>query len=99
MESLSLESSEEELEEEEDDEELVDEDVSEEEVLAFLFFLSFTSFFFSAIHKQRLSGAALVPHAAPHCQTSTGGSAGFPACQNKTKMALSSQQGNRHRFS
>lgn len=60
LESLSLESSEEELEEEEDEEELVDEDaVSEEEVLAFLFFLSFRSFFFSAIHKKRLRGAAL----------------------------------------
>lgn len=57
LESLSLESSEEELEEEEDEEEPVDEDaVSEEEVLAFLFFLSFLSFFFSAIHKKRLSG-------------------------------------------
>lgn len=60
MESLSLESSEEELEEEEDEEELVDEDVPEEEVLAFFFFLSFPSFFFSAIHKERVSGAALV---------------------------------------
>ena len=60
LESLSLESSEEELEE--DEEEPVDEDaVSEEEVLAFLFFLSFPSFFFSAIHKKRLSGAALAP--------------------------------------
>lgn len=49
LESLSLESSEE-LEEEEDEEELVDEDaVSEEEVLAFLFFLSFPSFFFSSL--------------------------------------------------
>lgn len=59
MESPSLESSEEELEEEEDEEELVDEDVPEEEVLAFLFFLSFPSFFFSAMHKKRVSGAAL----------------------------------------
>ena len=60
LESVSLESSEEELEE--DEEEPVDEDaVSEEEVLAFLFFLSFPSFFFSAIHKKRLSGAALAP--------------------------------------
>lgn len=62
LESLSLESPELELEEEEDEEELVDEDaVSEEEVLAFLFFLSFPSFFFSAIHKKRLSGTALAP--------------------------------------
>lgn len=62
LESLSLESSEEELEEEEDEEEPVDEDaVAEEEVLAFLFFLSFPSFFFSAIHKKRLSGAAPAP--------------------------------------
>lgn len=50
LESLSLEPPEEELEEEEDEEELVDEDAgSEEEVLAFLFFLSFPSFFFSSL--------------------------------------------------
>lgn len=36
----------------------MDEDVPEEEVLAFLFFLSFPSFF-SAMHKKRVSGAAL----------------------------------------
>lgn len=64
LESLSLVSPEEELEEEEDEEELVDEDAgSEEEVLAFLFFLSFPSFFFSAVCKKRLNGAAQ-PHRA-----------------------------------
>lgn len=59
--SLSLESSEEELEEDEDEEELEEEDVSEEDVLAFLFFLLFPSFFFSAVHKKRVSRAALAP--------------------------------------
>lgn len=59
--SLSLESSEEELEEDEDEEELEEEDVSEEDVLAFLFFLLFPSFFFSAMHKERVSRAALAP--------------------------------------
>lgn len=68
LESLSLESSEEVLEEEEDEEELLDEDaVSEEDVLAFLFFLSFLSFFFSAIHNKRLGGAALAPGSRGSC--------------------------------
>lgn len=57
--SLSLESSEEELEEDEDEEELEEEDVSEEDVLAFLFFLLFPSFFFSAMNKKKVSRAAL----------------------------------------
>lgn len=37
----------------------MDEEFPEEEVLAFLFFLSFPSFFFSAKHKKRVSAAAL----------------------------------------